>query len=101
MLIEYFSDRVWPRAVRMGYRAVRTERWKCIRYTELEGMDEMYDLHADPFELRNLWSDARFRAERAELRRELRRLLRSTAAPVGGEARSRKNVADDVARHVG
>jgi len=32
----------------MGYRAVRTERWKYIHYLELEGMDELYDLEVDP-----------------------------------------------------
>ncbi len=38
----------------MGYKAVRNERWKYIRYLELEGMDELYDLKADPYELENL-----------------------------------------------
>ncbi len=38
----------------MGYQSVRTERWKYIRYRELKGMDELYDLRADPYELRNV-----------------------------------------------
>jgi N-acetylglucosamine-6-sulfatase len=53
-LIEYYSDRVFPRMAQMGYKAVRNERWKYIRYLELEGMDELYDLKADPYELENL-----------------------------------------------
>jgi N-acetylglucosamine-6-sulfatase len=57
-LIEYFSDAVFPRIQRMGYQAVRTGRWKYIRYTELPGADELYDLRSDPFELKNLASDA-------------------------------------------
>jgi N-acetylglucosamine-6-sulfatase len=38
----------------MGYQAVRTERHKYIHYLELPGMDELYDLEADPFERNNL-----------------------------------------------
>ncbi len=53
-LIEYFSDGVFPWVVKMGYQAVRTERWKYIHYVDLDGMDEIYDLRSDPFELKNL-----------------------------------------------
>ena len=52
-LIEYNTDTVFPRVHKMGYRAIRTGRWKLIRYLELEGMDELYDLRKDPYELRN------------------------------------------------
>jgi N-acetylglucosamine-6-sulfatase len=38
----------------MGYAAVRTDRYKLIEYQELTGMDELYDLEADPFEEQNL-----------------------------------------------
>ena len=51
--LEYNTDTVFPRVYRMGYRAIRTERWKLIRYLDLEGMDELYDLRADPYELEN------------------------------------------------
>jgi N-acetylglucosamine-6-sulfatase len=47
-LIEYYSDRVFPRISQMGYKAVRSARWKYIRYLELEGMDELDDLENDP-----------------------------------------------------
>jgi N-acetylglucosamine-6-sulfatase len=53
-LIEYYSDKAWPRMVNMGYKAVRTERYKYIKYTELSGMDELYDLQEDPYELKNI-----------------------------------------------
>jgi Arylsulfatase A and related enzymes len=53
-LIEYFSDKTMPRIAHMGYRALRSERWKYIQYTELKGMDELYDLSKDPYEMRNL-----------------------------------------------
>ncbi len=52
--IEYYSDIVFPRIVNMGYEAVRTERYKLIHYLELEGMDELYDLETDPYEMTNL-----------------------------------------------
>jgi N-acetylglucosamine-6-sulfatase len=53
-LIEYYSDRVFPRIRQMGYKAVRNERWKYIHYFELDGMDELYDLRVDPFEMKNI-----------------------------------------------
>ena len=68
-LIEYFSDDiVFPRLRQMGYQAVRTERWKYIHYTELDGMDELYDLESDPFEVRNLINEPSARARLEEMR---------------------------------
>ena len=57
ILLEYYSDRVFPRIRNMGYKAVRTDRYKFIHYLELVGMDELYDLQHDPFELKNLFND--------------------------------------------
>jgi N-acetylglucosamine-6-sulfatase len=74
-VIEYFSDTVFPRILKMGYKALRTERWKYIRYTELQGMDEVYDLAADPYELKNLIADPAHRADRDRLGQQLDRLL--------------------------
>ena len=73
-LIEYYSDTVMPWVRQMGYEAVRTEGWKYIHYVELDGMDELYDLRADPFEMRNLIREPsaqsaleRLKSERARL----------------------------------
>lgn len=66
-LIEYNTDIVFPRTLKMGYDAVRNERYKYIRYRELEGMNELYDLREDPFELKNLIT--------AESAREVRRVM--------------------------
>jgi N-acetylglucosamine-6-sulfatase len=74
-LIEYFSDRTMQRMVNMGYQAVRTERWKYIHYTELEGMDELYDLGHDPYEMRNLIAGAAVRGTLESLRADLQRLI--------------------------
>lgn len=56
--IEYHTDEVFPRIANMGYRALRTERYKYIRYEELAGMDELYDLIEDPHELTNIRAGA-------------------------------------------
>lgn len=73
-LIEYFSDRVMPRIRNMGYEAVRTPSWKYIRYRELPGMDELYDLERDPYELENMAGSKGAADQLARLRRELARL---------------------------
>jgi arylsulfatase A-like enzyme len=73
-LIEYSSDRTMQRILNMGYFAVRTERWKYIQYTELEGSDELYDLRGDPYEMRNVIADVAMRGTLESLRAELQRL---------------------------
>jgi N-acetylglucosamine-6-sulfatase len=78
-LIEYFSDTVFPRMDRMGYQAVRGSRWKYIHYTDLTGMDELYDLRADPYELRNRIHDPGAQPALREMQAEWRRLLRETS----------------------
>jgi len=57
VFIEYFSDTVFPRVYKMGYNAIRDSRFKYIRYKDLEGMDEFYDLEKDPYELNNVIHD--------------------------------------------
>jgi N-acetylglucosamine-6-sulfatase len=79
-LIEYFSDTVFPRVRNMGYQAVRTEQYKLIRYTELDGMDELYDLRADPYELENVIDQPALQGTLRALQGELAR-LEATAAP--------------------
>jgi arylsulfatase A-like enzyme len=53
-LAEYFFEKVAPRHAE--WQAVRSDRWKYIHYVDLEGMDELYDLKDDPYELNNLIS---------------------------------------------
>jgi N-acetylglucosamine-6-sulfatase len=79
LLIEYYSDTEFPRLKGMGYKAVRTDRYKYIRYEELTGMDELYDLQADPHELRNLLPDSAPPGVRDELSARLDRLLKRPA----------------------
>ena len=77
-LIEYYSDSVFPRVLKMGYKAVRTERWKYIHYLELEGMDELYDLKTDPYEMKNLIQQPSAAKVLKEMKKELERLLKET-----------------------
>ena len=76
-LIEYFAEKNFPRTP--GWQGVRTARWKYTRYTELEGMDELYDLRADPYEMRNVIRDPAAQAGLNEMKSELAKLLKETA----------------------
>jgi N-acetylglucosamine-6-sulfatase len=64
----------------MGYQSVRTDRWKYIRYRELKGMDELYDLRADPYELRNVIDAPANKARLPQLQAELDGLLQGLPA---------------------
>ena len=55
-LSEYFEEPQQKRTP--SWQAMRNDQWKYIRYTELEGMDELYDIRKDNGELKNLIHDA-------------------------------------------
>ncbi|MBP90740.1 MAG: acetylglucosamine-6-sulfatase [Planctomycetaceae bacterium] len=74
-LIEYNTDTVFPRVYKMGYKAIRTERYKYIRYNELEDMDELYDLANDPYEMHNVIDDRDSRATLKLLQSELEKFV--------------------------
>ena len=74
-LVEYYSDTVMPRLVKMGYKAVRTSRWKYIRYVDVQDVDELYDLQNDPYEMRNVIADPGAQTALAAMRQELHQLL--------------------------
>ena len=71
-LAEYFLEKVAPRTP--TWQAVRTTHWKFIHYVDVEGMDELYDLAADPHEMRNLIDDPASRPALETLKAELERL---------------------------
>ena len=76
-LIEYYSDKVFPRIRQMGYKAVRNERWKYIHYFELEGMDELYNLKVDPYEMKNIIRQPSAARVVEVMKREMERLLKA------------------------
>lgn len=80
-LIEYTTDIVFPRMLKMGYDAVRTERYKFIRYRELDGMNELYDLQADPYELANLITAPSAAGVRRQMEAELQGILAASKSP--------------------
>ncbi len=77
-LVEYYSDTVFERIVNMGYRAVRTERFKYIQYQDLENMDELYDLVQDPYELENLIGEPGAQETLRQMQSELAALVERT-----------------------
>jgi arylsulfatase A-like enzyme len=74
-LVEYYNESAWPWIVGMSYKAVRTERHKLVHWIHKEGVDELYDLERDPYEITNVIGDPAYTAVRAELGDELRRLV--------------------------
>ena len=78
-LVEYYSDTACERIDHMGYKAVRTDRYKCIRYEDLDGMDELYDIDRDPYELKNVIDHPQYAEVLADMQTELNRLLEETS----------------------
>lgn len=82
ILVEYWAEQALPWLVGMTYKAVRTDRWKYIHWVNRARngeLDELYDLDADPFEIRNLNASRAAAPVRERLRRELRRLVAEAA----------------------
>jgi arylsulfatase A-like enzyme len=75
-LFEYFLEKPYPRTP--TWQSVRTDRWKYIHYTELTGMDELYDLKADPYEMKNLIAADSAKSTLQEMQREMEKLLKQT-----------------------
>jgi arylsulfatase A-like enzyme len=78
-LIEYYNESAWPWIVGMSYKAVRTERAKLIHWVHKEGVDELYDLARDPYEITNVIRKPAYAKVRTRLYGELRRLVARAA----------------------
>jgi N-acetylglucosamine-6-sulfatase len=79
-LIEHFSENVFPRTTKLGYQAIRTERWKYIHYVDVPNADELYDLKRDPYEMMNLIAEG----SAAEELRKLQARLAAQLREIGG-----------------
>jgi N-acetylglucosamine-6-sulfatase len=78
-LVEYYNESAWPWIVGMSYKAVRTERAKLIHWVHKDGVDELYDLERDPFEIRNVIRKPAYSKVRARLYKELKALVAAAA----------------------
>lgn len=83
-LVEYYGhENPFPWIANIDYRAVRFGRYKYIRWIREDEAHELYDLEADPFELRNLAADPAHTATVARAREQLAALvLGSLGLPV-------------------
>lgn len=75
-LFEYFMEPRFPRIP--SWQAIRTPRWKYIHYPNFDGMDELYDLQEDRYELRNLIEDREHQKVLKQMQKRLRSLLKGT-----------------------
>ena len=83
ILCEYWAEQAMSWLVGMSYKAVRTDRFKYIHWVNRGRhgeLDELYDLDADPFEMRNVARNPRYAAERKRLVKELRKLVADALA---------------------
>lgn len=76
-VIEYFAEPNYPRTP--TWQGIRNARHKFVRYPDLPGADELYDLRTDPYEMKNLAGEAAGKAVAARLRKELALQLARTA----------------------
>ncbi|MDZ4365607.1 MAG: sulfatase [Afipia sp.] len=81
ILVEHFSDKVFPRMAGMGYQAVRTVRWKFIHYLDITGADELYDLRSDPYEMQNLFANPEAARHLRAMQGELSKQRQATGLP--------------------
>jgi N-acetylglucosamine-6-sulfatase len=75
-LFEYYLEQNYPNIP--TWHAVRTPQWKYVHYDELEGMDELYDLKNDPYEMKNVIKDEANAKQLEALKAELAKLLEQT-----------------------
>jgi arylsulfatase A-like enzyme len=78
-LIEYYNESAWPWIVGMSYKAVRTDTSKLIHWVHKEGVDELYDLERDPYEMTNVIRRSAYGKVRSRLYTELRKLVADAA----------------------
>jgi choline-sulfatase len=82
---------------RAGEFMIRHGKWKYVYFVRYPGEPELFDLEADPEELRNLASDARFAAVKKECHEKLRGML----DPEEVDRRAKRRQAEIVAANGG
>lgn len=73
LLIEFYGHEnpfLWT--AKLDYRAIISGDYKYIKWLRYEGEDELYDLAADPGELRNLANNPKFAEQKTALAKQLK-----------------------------
>lgn len=86
-IYEYYREEWLPGMPTM--LGVRTHDWKYVCYPELDDIDELYDLKADPFEMNNLATNPAYKDQLTKMQAELDRLCKETGRtprPAGKKA---------------
>ena len=76
---EIFTEHLWDHPRIPQTEAIRTGRWKFIRYPRHPEYEELYDLFEDPGEERNLAGREKLRGRLDSLRRRCERMARERA----------------------
>jgi arylsulfatase A-like enzyme len=63
-------EHLWDNPNIPSSEAIRTERWKYLRYRLINAPEELYDLKSDPLEKNNLATDIKYAKILAKLRKE-------------------------------
>ncbi len=98
-LYEYFRES-WAAGLPLML-GVRTDRWKYCTYPDMNDIDELYDLKADPIEMHNLAQDPAHAVRLKEMRKELARLKKATGYPEGVQLGAPPVVGEKVERVIG
>jgi arylsulfatase A-like enzyme len=76
VLMEYYSDDMtFPWMNETDYKAIRTDRYKFIRWTQHPEFNELYDLESDPYEQENLLGKRGYASIEKTLQRQLGALV--------------------------
>ncbi len=81
LLFEFWPEAVHPKNGIKAWKALRTNDWKYVHWTEMEGADELYDLKNDPYEMHNLANDARHEKVLTKMKAQLVQKMKDTGDP--------------------
>ena len=76
LLYEYYWERSFPQTPTM--HAIRSDRYKYIRYQGLWDVDELFDLQNDPLEMRNLIESPEYKSVALNMSKKLFAILDAT-----------------------